>query len=176
MGDFPTALREVARGLGLTVSDEMVAEAARIRQGNERRFMALRGDTVSTLEALRARGLRIGLISDCTDDLPKEWPDSAAAPYIKSPIFSYLAKVKKPDPRIYAMACDALGVTPEECLYVGDGGSDELAGATAVGMTAIRVLDEGGENHRFEPVTWTGAEIATLGELVGRLDSGGAGR
>lgn len=174
LGDFPAALREIAGRLGLEPSDQQVASAAAIRQGNERRFMQLRGDTISTLEALRARGLRIGLISDCTDDLPQEWPDCPAAPYVDSVIFSFTAKVKKPDPRIYALACDALGVAPGECLYVGDGGSDELTGASAVGMTAVRVQDDGGENHRFEADTWTGAEIATLGELVGGLDGAGA--
>ncbi len=40
---------------------------------------------------------------------------------------------------MYETACAHLGVDPGECLYVGDGGSQELSGATAVGMTAFRL-------------------------------------
>lgn len=169
LGDFSAALRQVAGGLGVQVSDAQVAEAIAVRQANERRFMVLRSDALSTLQALRDQGLAIGLISDCTDDLPEDWQDCPVAPYIDSPVFSYVAGVKKPDPRIYALACQALGVDPHECLYVGDGGSDELAGATAVGMTAIKVQDDGEENHRFDSGVWTGPEIE---QLNGLLDGG----
>ncbi|MFI6324953.1 HAD family hydrolase [Nonomuraea sp. NPDC050556] len=170
MGAFPEALRTVAQSLDVTPSHEQVGQAVQIRQANERRFMRLREDTLTTLEALQKRGLVVGLISDCTDDLPEEWPGCPAAPYIDSPVFSYVAGVKKPDPRIYALACQSLGVQPEDCLYVGDGGSDELAGATKAGMTALKIQDQG-ENHRFDSGVWTGAEIEQLGDLLdgGRL-------
>ena len=46
--------------------------------------------------------------------------------------------MKKPDSCIYEEAARRLGVTPSECLFVGDGGSDELPGAKAAGMTAIQ--------------------------------------
>ena len=41
---------------------------------------------------------------------------------------------------MYLTACERLRVEPEECLYVGDGGSRELTGAAAVGMTAVRLV------------------------------------
>ena len=44
----------------------------------------------------------------------------------------------KPDPAIFRLSMDALGASPDECLYVGDGGSDELAAARALGMRAIQ--------------------------------------
>ena len=40
-------------------------------------------------------------------------------------------------PRISTLACSQLGVAPERCLYVRDGGSEELAGAERRGMTAL---------------------------------------
>ena len=40
---------------------------------------------------------------------------------------------------MYAETCDRLGIDPTACLYVGDGGSHELSGATAAGMTAVRL-------------------------------------
>jgi putative hydrolase of the HAD superfamily len=46
----------------------------------------------------------------------------------------------KPDPAIYRLCTDALGVTPEECLFVGDGGSHELEAARSLGMTALQAV------------------------------------
>ena len=53
-------------------------------------------------------------------------------------ILSYEAKLRKPDIRIYRKAADLLGVSPKECVFVGDGGSNELPGARAAGMEAIQ--------------------------------------
>ena len=51
-----------------------------------------------------------------------------------------LSKVglRKPDPRIYRMMCEALSVAPEECVYLDDLGGN-LKPARAMGMTTIRV-------------------------------------
>jgi putative hydrolase of the HAD superfamily len=54
-------------------------------------------------------------------------------------VFSYELGVRKPDPRIYRHALDALGARPEDTLFVGDGGSDEHRGARAVGMRSVLV-------------------------------------
>lgn len=166
MGDFPTALAGVAARLGIDVSEQSLADATELRRRGERTFRVLRRDALPTLQTLRERGLSTALISDCTDELADEWADSPIAPYIQVPIFSCTAGYKKPDPRIYALACDGLGVAPSDCLYVGDGGSDELTGATTAGMTAVRILDDGGEHHRFEPVEWHGPQIHTLAEIL----------
>jgi putative hydrolase of the HAD superfamily len=46
--------------------------------------------------------------------------------------------LRKPDPRIYAMMCEALSVAPEECVYLDDLGGN-LKPARAMGMITIRV-------------------------------------
>ena len=48
--------------------------------------------------------------------------------------------LRKPDPKIYYMSCDALGVRPEECIYLDDLGIN-LKPARNVGMTTIKVID-----------------------------------
>ena len=48
--------------------------------------------------------------------------------------------LRKPDPRIYYMSCDALGVKPEECIYLDDLGIN-LKPAREIGMTTIKVID-----------------------------------
>ena len=89
------------------------------------------------------------------------------APYIDHPVFSSLAGLTKPDPRIFEMACDGLGVAPETCWYVGDGDSDELAGAEAIGMDAIlvamRYASDGGV---FRGIDWSGPRIERLHQFL----------
>lgn len=51
------------------------------------------------------------------------------------------AGVRKPDPRIYEMMCEALNVAPSACVYVDDLGIN-LKPARAMGMTTIKVRDE----------------------------------
>jgi putative hydrolase of the HAD superfamily len=49
--------------------------------------------------------------------------------------------VRKPDPAIYRMMCEALGVAPAACLYLDDLGIN-CKGAAEVGMSAIKVVSE----------------------------------
>jgi putative hydrolase of the HAD superfamily len=49
--------------------------------------------------------------------------------------------IRKPDPRIYAMACTALRVTPQQCVYLDDLGIN-CKPAAALGMRAIKVTSE----------------------------------
>src|SRR5260221_14363851 len=46
--------------------------------------------------------------------------------------------IRKPDPRIYLMMCEELGVTPDACVYLDDLGGN-LKPARALGMTTIKV-------------------------------------
>ena len=49
--------------------------------------------------------------------------------------------LRKPDPRIYLMMCEALGVAPQTCIYLDDLGIN-CKPAAALGMTAIKVISE----------------------------------
>jgi putative hydrolase of the HAD superfamily len=45
----------------------------------------------------------------------------------------------KPDPDIYRLLLDRLGMKPTQCVHVGDGGDHELAGARAAGIATILI-------------------------------------
>jgi putative hydrolase of the HAD superfamily len=100
--------------------------------------------TIETLSQLKTDGYKIGLVSNCSAEPPAIWPQTPFAPFFDVTIFSSVAGIQKPDPRIYQLAIDQLGVKPEDCLYVGDGDSRELTGAAAVGMhpVLIRAVEE----------------------------------
>ncbi|MBM7564766.1 HAD family hydrolase [Paenibacillus sacheonensis] len=52
-------------------------------------------------------------------------------------LISEEAGVKKPDPRIFALAADRLGLRPEECLFIGDHPANDVDGAARFGMATI---------------------------------------
>ena len=54
-------------------------------------------------------------------------------------IESSKAGVRKPDPRIYQMMCDTLGLSPDKCIYLDDLGIN-CKPAAALGMAAIKVI------------------------------------
>ena len=151
---------------------------AQLRAGVPARISALKADTrlrdgaVSALTALKRRGLRTALISDCTHELPAFLPSLPVAPLLDAKIYSVRLGVCKPDPRIYLAACDELGVRPADCLYVGDGGSHELTGAAAVGMTPVRLAAPDLANHLvFDADTnFAGRVVRSLAEVVGLID------
>ena len=69
------------------------------------------------------------MISVCSGDVEDVWDETPLAPHFDDVVLSCAVGLRKPDPAIYQLACERLGVEPEECLFVGDGANDELAGA-----------------------------------------------
>jgi len=132
----------------------------------------LRADAVSALTAIRRRGLATALVSDCTHELPAFLPSLPVAPLLDATIYSVRLGVCKPDPRIYLAACAELGVSPADCLYVGDGGSHELTGAAAVGMTPVRLAAPDLANHLVfdADANFAGRTVRSLTEVLGLLD------
>ena len=84
---------------------------------------------------------------------------------LRRDVFSSSVGLSKPDPRIYELACEQLGVDPADCLFVGDGANDELPGAERAGMTALQ-LRAPGEALTPDGEAWQGASIEHLSEVV----------
>jgi putative hydrolase of the HAD superfamily len=121
---------------------------------------------LETLEALRVRGLRTGLISNCTEEVADCWPGTSFAPLFDGAVFSATAGLAKPDPEIYRLAARELGVDEAECLFVGDGANDELRGAEQVGMTPVLFHADGREPPWEEVREWSGHRITALPQVL----------
>ncbi|GCE24636.1 haloacid dehalogenase [Dictyobacter alpinus] len=177
-GEFaslPETYNYVCNTFGVTVSESQIEEAVKVRFDYSRRSLAPRVDTVETLRTLKAAGYAIGLISDCSMEIPQLWDKSALAPLIDVPLFSCAVKLKKPDPHIYALAHERLDIPAERCLYVGDGGSRELTGATATGMQAVLIYApyetfKGHSEHQEEVDGWQGPKISAIREILTIVD------
>ncbi|MBM3315776.1 HAD family hydrolase [candidate division WOR-3 bacterium] len=120
------------------VTDERVAAALAARPARFRHVLKhVEPETLAGLARLRRLGLRLGLVSNCGRDEVESWPDSPLAPLFDATVFSCDVGLRKPDPAIYLLAAARLRAESARCLFIGDGGSDELAGARAAGMTPV---------------------------------------
>lgn len=131
---------EMARAIDPSIPDELIKTATENRIA---RFAAalreIPAETRIVLEQLKARGKRIGLISNADVMEVAAWGECPIGHLFDSTIFSCTVGCAKPEKRIYEISLRELGVLPEEAAFVGDGGSNELEGAKNVGMTAIMI-------------------------------------
>jgi putative hydrolase of the HAD superfamily len=167
-GDAGTGLYRIARDLGRSPAPAQVARAVSLVGGALRDGIRLRPDAVRTLWRLQTAGLRTGLVSDCTEDLPGLFASMPVAALFDATVFSVHLGVTKPHPVLFRTVCLRLGVRPDQCLYVGDGGGRELSGARSVGMTAVRLAAPDLTGHLVfdsEP-DWHGASVTSLSAVA----------
>ena len=152
--------------LNVEVSNEQLEHAAAIRLEHMRRSLKPRDGALETLARLRDADLKTGLISNCISDTSDLWPSTPFVSLFDMVVFSCDVGMKKPDLRIYTLGCDCLGVEPGDCLFIGDGSSGELTGATSVGMDAvlIRAPDDTENGDRED---WQGTRISSVEEVLG---------
>ncbi len=138
-------VRATLAALGRTDLDHRAEEVAELERALRWQRVEPYPAVRSTLESLRRRGYPIGLVSDCTSTMGRPLLESLGLlPHFNAVALSYEVGFAKPAPEIFLSAINRLGVEPAACLYVGDGGSDELTGARALGLTTVRIDQVGG--------------------------------
>jgi putative hydrolase of the HAD superfamily len=163
-------IEHICRELGVCPDNTQIELATSIRLGMTTDMISVRPDAVRVLSKLKSEGYKTGLISDCSHEMPAIWGKLPLATLIDITAFSCVVGITKPDPRIYSLVTDQLNVRPEDCLYVGDGSSQELAGAARVGMSPvlIRVPGDGDYDnpYRIKSDEWDGPRISSLSEVL----------
>jgi len=153
-------LAHAFRAIG--VPEEHVEARVAEHHAFARRVLRPRPGAVETLAELRRRGVRLAVLSNCSEDVPAVWPESDLAGLFDVETFSAACGAMKPDPAVYLQTAEALGVGPGACLFVGDGANDELAGAARVGMTPVLFLPDGATPPWPEVLGWTGLCVTAL--------------
>ena len=118
---------------------ERIAEAVEKRYAFKRDSLRLTEERiVSLLRELKERGYKIGLISNCFSEEAEAIGESVLAPFFDVMMLSCEQGVQKPEREIFERCLAGLNVAPEDCLYVGDGGSFELETAREFGMKPLQ--------------------------------------
>jgi putative hydrolase of the HAD superfamily len=152
---------DIVRGMG-GGANAAVGEIAMkiVRRWEQAAQFELYDDVLPTLRELRARGLRLGLISNTSRDL------GAFVRHFALDVDAWLASGSygkvKPSPLIFRAALELVGCEAGSALMVGDSPRDDVAGALAVGMQAV-LLDRTGLHPDAAD------RIESLAELPGRM-------
>lgn len=119
----------------------------------------LRPGVAETLARLDADGLRIGVVSNFDLRLSGILQGLGILDFMDCLMLPALCGARKPDPRIFEAALEALGLPAGSVVFVGDDPDEDLAGARAAGLTAIDVQDLGALEARLrgigDPATLT---------------------
>lgn len=133
---FDGAFEEESRALGHTVPGHHILPLL---------FGEIRPVMVAALRACKDAGFKVGCITNNVGQLGPEtvsaqraaqWREAAALFHVV--IESSRVGVRKPEPAIYRMASERLGIAPEEAVYLDDLGIN-LKPARALGMRTIKV-------------------------------------
>jgi epoxide hydrolase-like predicted phosphatase len=104
---------------------------------------AVRPEMIAAIRALRGSGLKVAALTN--NWITHADHDERLRPLREEfHVFVESCKVglRKPDPRIYTLACEELGVPPGAAVFLDDIGSN-LKAARALGMTTIKVEEPG---------------------------------
>jgi putative hydrolase of the HAD superfamily len=174
LGGTRSILRTMAQRCGKVATPAELDTAVAVHHRGAVALREPRPGALEVLDQLRAAGLRLGLISDCSSELAEAWAGTAYAKRIDAPVFSWQERRRKPDPLLYAAVSSRLGVRPGQCWYVGDGGSRELQGARAAGMHPVLVTNAAwpaAAAHRTDPdpfvPDFTIDDLTSLPGLIG---------
>jgi putative hydrolase of the HAD superfamily len=153
--EYPGLVRELLGHFDIHVSDDELVHYLDAEHAAWAPAFVLGSTTHALLEALRSRGFLLGLVSNAFDPpwlLHRDLERMGLAERLDFAVFSSEVRRRKPDPAIFRIALDALEVSPDETLFVGDRLYEDVRGAGELGMTTVQALwfradehPEGGE-------------------------------
>jgi putative hydrolase of the HAD superfamily len=130
----------LARLANPSIGDDAISHVLAVRT---RRFADLFSrippGNVAALRRMKDAGLRLALLSNADALEASAYAGSALQSLFEVEMFSCDAGFAKPEPEIFHACLAALGLPAAQCVFVGDGGSDELQGAKAVGLRTVLV-------------------------------------
>jgi putative hydrolase of the HAD superfamily len=169
---FEDDLRTACGRLGMPLNAAAVEGARDSCLKFTQRRLIPRPDLQLVLHALKTRGCRIGMVSNCSWEVPEVWPTLPYAPSFDVAMFSCAEGMMKPDRRIYEAAMERLGTPRDTCLYVGDGASGELTGAHAAGLDVLLICVPHEREivmNREDARSWRGPVIHSLSQVIDHL-------
>lgn len=138
IADHRRALSEICLQFGRVLDRTVIEALYQERLAHKAWWFARIDESILTvIRALKTRAVKLGVLTNATEEEVAAWPTCALAPYFDDIVVSCRVGLVKPERAIYELACDRLGVSPQMALFIGDGGGDELTGAAAAGLTPL---------------------------------------
>jgi putative hydrolase of the HAD superfamily len=141
--EYPGLVRQLLGDFGIEVSDEELTRFLEAEHAAWDPARQLAAHTHALLEALRGRGLKLGLVSNAFDPgwlLHRDLEQMGLAERLDFSVFSSEVGKRKPHPAIFERALEALGVAAEDTVFVGDRLYEDVRGAGELGMTTVQAL------------------------------------
>lgn len=175
LGFVKTEIEIIDKIISLMPFEVSIVQKEQVLFARERRMKnalkMISKEVLDALQKLKLKDIKLGLISnaDCIDC--KYWTQSPLFRCFNDSVFSCDVGLLKPDRQIYELAMRRLNVSPEQCLFVGDGGSNELCGAKAAGMGTVfsEMLEKKNAEQRKSIVKYADYHITHINELFNYL-------
>lgn len=153
---------------------EHLRQALKVLYGVTQENWRTEQDAAATLEALLARGYRLGIVSNAADDEDVQTlvDNAGLRSYFDFVLTSARIGLRKPNPAIFEEALSFWGASPDQAVMVGDTVNADIAGANSVGIASVWILRRADtpENRKAAKEHVPGAVIYALGELPELLD------
>jgi putative hydrolase of the HAD superfamily len=171
--DYPAAVRSALAEAGIEVGDEELARFLDAEHEAWGPARMLATTTHALLDALRERGLLVGLVSNAIDPpslLHRDLERLGVAERLDVALFSSEVGWRKPHPAMFEQALAELGVEAGHALFVGDSLVNDIGGAAAVGMHTCQAVwftaDDATDAPEPDFQAFTQMDVLTV---VGRL-------
>lgn len=113
---------------------------------------------------LRSRGLKLGIVTNGETDFQQRHLDALELPaQVDAILISQKEGLRKPDPALFTLAAERLGVAPTACLFVGDHPQNDIHGAQGVGMSTVWFPNSVAWMDEYDRADY---EIACLSDLL----------
>ncbi len=123
---------------------------------------------LDVFEELKKRGIYVGIGTNMTADIQYRKLDSLGlGPWIDGIVTSEEVGVEKPDKKLFLLCAQKAGVSPQECVFIGDSVKDDILGACHAGMEGVLYQKEDGEREENSAGMYT--VIHHFDECIGVL-------
>jgi putative hydrolase of the HAD superfamily len=141
--EYPGLVRRCLGDFGVEVTERELDRFLEAEHSAWEPARLLGSTTHALLDALRARGLKLGLVSNAFDPewlLQRDLEQMGLSERLDVAVFSSAVGIRKPHRAIFDHALDRLGVVPERALFVGDRLYEDVRGAGELGMATVQAL------------------------------------
>ncbi len=168
--DYPEVMRAMLGHLGCAVDDDDLERYLEAQYWSwVDSAIMLGATTYALLESLRARGLKLGLVSNAFDPprlLHANLERMGVAERLDVAVFSSEVGKRKPHRVIFERALQSLDVDPEDALFVGDRRVQDVGGAAQLGMKTVQAVwfraDENPDGAEPDYVAFTPYDVLNI--------------